>query len=91
MCWSSGEEVEHMLTFTSALCIRKAVIGFGVVTMNITIAGQIGATWRTFLFIVNTSQGLFLYSMYCLHHTKVLYEVTEVTFSHTILCTQRNK
>jgi hypothetical protein len=46
----SGEEVEHMLTFSSAL--RKAVTGFSVVTMIITIAGQSGATWRTFLFSV---------------------------------------
>ena len=51
MCWGSGEEVEHMLTFTSALC--KAVTGFSVVTMIITIAGQIGATWRTSLDVVN--------------------------------------
>ena len=77
----SGEEVEHMLTFTSALNVRKVVTGFSVVTMIITITGQIGVSWRTFLFIVNTSQ----------HHTDVLYKVTEVSFSHTILGTQRNK
>jgi hypothetical protein len=40
--------------------VRKAVTGDSIVTIIITIAGQIGANLRTFLFIVNTSQGIFL-------------------------------
>src|SRR5208282_1535096 len=44
--------------------VRKAVTDFSVVTMIITISGKINATWRTFLFIVNTFKGFFLYTMY---------------------------
>ena len=64
--------------------------------MIIPIAAKIDTTWRTFFKIVNACERLSgpPYKggiAYIIGLTDVLFEVTEVTCSHTIRCTQSNK